>query len=791
MVAFDSWPRLEQPVYKAIPFTMIEKFFSQSFWDQDLQKWGPEAMKIWPLAGPRAFTNWTVFNWRQVELRFGWPARRWLRDVTDRVRYDYEHAVLWSWLRQLTTLAVEPKMCMIRWNKQQTEWKTTDKLLWTLRNDCKDKADHLVAYLQQLYNEIYSGHPMQDPLPPVDYRYFREAFAALSGMHRTLSHEASVYQLITVDYHRQTDSQTKADIQKFYATNLRTRLDGIHSRIAADCISFLDLFQSVDQMVLLRISQSEQAVELMDSARMQLREKFVAIQHAIRPVRLSFDENHQAYAFNIHDFANVAPISAQDTAKQIERTAKQQLKTLTGPLLTIAQGWITILERGERLRNAAAGTPDAELNRKLTGAVDFIADLKQRQQEAVEQQYPPQPANMPRMMEAQGLLQPNQGVPDVSMRMQRFNTVSQQGQINPWQTLYAEASGFVPYRDPRTGLTRFHRANIPTEAGPSVNPMQAAQAQAQGQSLVGAFAPGFAPGDNIQDAGWQALDPDEFDAAFRELMQGLSVTAQGPVAPPNFQPGFAGQPVDQGNTLNAMSALIGERGRQLQANQGLAGHVVPSMYNRALQTVAGPNGAALVNNNVPGASSLFGMSAAQNSMANQQMEALIRQQALGPDPFATLGNMTAQQGGLQGPGGGFAPANQLYDPVGGNAFQMFQQGQPQNQQQFIPVPSQRPFPPQGGFQGPYLFPPPQAPPFPPPGRYQGPDLFPPLPQAPFPTPLEFQGPQQYAPPHAPFPPQGGVPPQGAYGPSGMFPNQGGAWPQGPGHPGAPRPPPGP
>lgn len=753
MVAYNSWPGLELPVFKSIPLSMYKKLFTQNFWDQELQKWGPEAMKIWPLVPPKAYSNWSVFRWKLIELRFGEAARRWMQDVDQRVKFDDENGVLWQWLRQLAILSVEPKACMIRWCKQQRDWKFTDKLLWTQRNDFKAKANQLVAYLQQLYNELHSGQPLPSPTPPIEYGYFREAFAALSGMHRALSHEVSVYHIITVNYHRQTDAKTKTDIQNFYGPNLRDRLDQIHSQIAAECIQFLDVFESTDPTVLLRISSNEQAVDLLDNARRLLREKFVAIQHAIRPVRLSFDANPGAYVFNIQDFPFVQPSSAQDTAKRIEKTAKQQLKKLSGPLMTIAQGWAEILERGERLKDAADGTPDAELNDRLRRTAAFVGAIKQRHDMEMKRLHPPDPNRMFDMLATPGLLQPNQGMPDASMRMQRFNTVSAPGQINTWQTLYAEASGFVPYQDPRTGLTRFYQANIPTEAGPSVNPMAAAQAQAQGQNLVGAFAPGFVPpGGNMQVPGGQFQAPAGPDAAFNGLMQGLA--NPGNVTGGYPQPGPAGQPVQPISRIDAIRALVNQRGRQIQANPAIAGHVVPSIYNRALQTVAGPNGSGLINNNVPGASNLFGGAAAQNSIANQQMEAVIRQSALGQNPQATLGNMAAQQGGMQGmPGAGLAPANQLYDPVGGNAYQAFQQGQPMYPQQVIPNPQQNPFAPGGGAGPANMFPPPQAPGFPPPGGYQGPNVFRP-PQAPPPQ-GGFQGQQQGGPPQAQFPPQGG------------------------------------
>lgn len=746
MAAFDSWPEdLALRIFKVVPFNMVEKFFTQNFWQYDIEKWGHEAMKIWPIASPRAFCNWNIFTWPQVQARFGWAARAWLSDVSRRVKNDWEHAVLWAWLRQLTRLAVEPKMCMIRWHKQQKDWKLTDKSLWALRNTCSAKAETVMNYLRQLYDEVYSRQPLPEPTPPIEHSHFREAFAALSSVQRALSHEASLYQLITIDYHRQLDPRTKSDIHQFYAARFRDRLDGIHLRIAADCIAFLDMFTRVDPIVLLRIAQSDPAVELLNIVRVELREKFVAVQHAFRPVRQTFDENPDAYAFNMQDFANVTPISAVDNTKRIEKLAKQQLRTLSGPLLSIAQGWIQILERGEQLKSAVDGSPDAEMNRRLAAAANYVNDVKKAQDREVAMRFPPAQDMYRRLSDPMlaNLLQQNQNAPDPSMQTQRFNTVApQQGQINSWQTVYAEASGFVPYRDPRTGFTRFHTANIPTEAGPSVNPTAAAQADAQGQSLVGTFAPGA----NVQAPGGQFQGPADPEANFRSLMQGLALRPPRPGDPMQPQPGHGGQPAPGGNAVDALSALLEERGRQLLANPALAGQVVPDIYNRALQTVAGPNGAGLINTNVPGANSLFGTAAAQSSMAQQQLEGLVRQQTLGPNPFATLGNLPQQ-----GPRIGVAPPSQAYEPVGSNASQAYPPQGPQSQQQGFP--QQPPLQSQGGL-----------------------------------PPLRPESQQQGHPPQGPSQPQGFTPPPGYY-PPGAFQVPSGAPPGGSEYPDPPQPPP--
>ncbi|KAG8160703.1 hypothetical protein KVR01_008967 [Diaporthe batatas] len=650
MCTLVSWPgdsRLR--IFKRMPFPLIGRLFTRHFWNYELEKWGHEAMKMWPISPPRATCHWTFFNWRQVQFTFGWAARAWLQDVDWRVRYDWDNVVVWTWLKQLTRLAVEPRICSLRWYTQKLEWKQTDKSLWSLRNDCSNKATIVRNYIQQLHNEVYSEQPLPNPTPPIEHVHFRNAFAAMAGMHRALSNEASFYQAACADYHRQPNPATRADIYNLYAADMRRRLDTIHLRIIADCIAFLDTFTTIDPLILLRIAQSEPAVELLDQARPRLRERFVAVQDAFRPVRQTFDENHQAYAFHIRDFANVHPNNAQDNAKRIERMARKHMRKMSGPVLKVVEGWMFIIKTGALLRVAQEGTPLAEINNRLAAASAFVGEVQRLQRQQVDQQYPPPPSGErayallsdPRLA---NIVSQNQNDPDPSLRRQRFNTVSpERGQINSWQAVYAEASGFVPYQDPTTGFTRFYQANIPTEAGPFVNPAAAAAAQAQGQSLVGAFT----PGGNAQAPGGQPQAQGDAEASFRGLLRGLQT----------------GQPVQGGNPLGAMSALLGERGRQHDANPALSGHVVPEIYNRALQTVAGPNGQALVNTNMPGANNIFGASAAQSSLAQQQMEALIRQQTLGPNPQATLGNFP----GLR-PGVGVAPPTQTYEPVGGSAF---------------------------------------------------------------------------------------------------------------------------
>lgn len=671
MCALYSWPTDPKlQIFKRMPFHLISRLFTQHFWQCELEKWGHEAMKMWPVSPPRATCNWNYFNWPQVQMQFGWAVRAWLQDVETRVQTDFDNAAVWAWLKQLTRLAVEPRSCNLRWYLQKATWKDTDKSLWALRNDCSNKANVVIQYIQQLHNEVYSVQPLPTPPPPIEHIHFRKAFAALSAMQRALSNEASYYQVACADYHRQPNPSTKADIYNFYAAEMRARLDGIHLRIITDCIAFLDMFTTIDPLILLRIAQSDPAVELLDRGRLQLRERFVAVQDAFRPVRQTFDDNHQDYEFQIQDFASIHPHNARDNAARLERMAKKQIRKMSGPLLRVIEGWVFILESGELLRNAEDGSPESEINRRLAATSAFINDVKTLQAQQVDQQHPPPSAqdmcaqlSDPSMA---NIVTQNQNVPDPTLRQQRFNTVApQQGQINSWQAVYAEASGFVPYQDPTTGFTRFYSATIPTEAGPSVNPAAAAQAQAQGQSLVGTFTPGV----NVQAPGGQPQAQGDAEASFRGLLRGLQQTPPRPGAPPP-QPG-------QGATaLDAMSALLAERGRQHDASPVLSGHVVPEIYNRALQTVAGPNGQALMNTNMPGANNLFGASAAQSSVAQQQLEGLIRQHTLGPNPQATLGNLP----GLR-PGVGVAPPpSQTYEPVGGSAVSENPPRTPPNQQ---------------------------------------------------------------------------------------------------------------
>lgn len=219
--------------------------------------------------------------------------------------------------------------------------------------------------------------------------------------------------------------------------------------------------------------------------------------------------------------------------------------------------------------------------------------------------------------------------------MQRFVT-SQPGQPpNAWQTLYAEASGYIPYADPMTGFTLFDRVHIPTES--DVQAELAARGLMQGADLAGAMggaafgiaAPMF-PGVNNPNVSSQ------FSEAQLAAMQGLAAEAHqrgasNPAAPA-AQPSARAIQVSQ--AARGLADLIQARAEQLQANPGLAGRVVPSVFNQTLQQLAGRSGENLTGASVPDDSNLFGGRMAQRNRALQDLEELIRLRAMGANPLA-------------------------------------------------------------------------------------------------------------------------------------------------------------
>lgn len=369
---------------------MILKFFTEKFWTHDIVKWGHQALKIWPQEAPRMVTHWSDFNWLFVERKFGRPARRWMMAVRDRMKYDDEHVILWNWLYYLTVTAVEPVTMMVRWRRSHRSWKATDKALWTMRNECDDRATAAVEYLEQLLYEV-NAWDGADPLPAPQVKPFRDSFNKLQDMHRILSIEATYWQTIAVDYHRQVDQTAKDTIQRLHGGGLATRLEAIHLRIAEDCIEYLDLFADLDRRVLDRLGTVPQLVELLTTGNDGLRANFVALQQLLNPVLLSFGPDQFFYTYNQEDFSGVASGNALDMAQRIEKMARRQLRRLSGPARNVADGWLYLLNDGGSLRNAAPGSVEEGYNRTIDSVTDFIDGITAAQAQAVAAQHPAPP----------------------------------------------------------------------------------------------------------------------------------------------------------------------------------------------------------------------------------------------------------------------------------------------------------------------------------------------------------------------------------------------------------------
>lgn len=395
MGCLDIWPyftgrKLTPATLQAIPGDMIFKFFSESFWHHDMIKWGHQAMKIWPREVPRMSAKWDDFQWSYVERKFGRPVRRWMEAVYDRTWDDDEHGLVWRWLYFQTVSAVEPVVLLIRWRKHHSTWKATDKVLWTKRNDCSNRAADALAYLQQLLAEVNAWDGVsQLPAPRVEP--FRDCLGAMQDMHRILAVEAGYYQIFAVDYHKQTDMTVKNDIQRLFGTRLHARLRSIHMAISNDCIQFLDDFVNIDWRVTNRLATNLQLVDLLTTGREQLRASFSALRQVLTPILASFGPGHVDFVFKREDFPGVASGSTIDLAKSIEKLARRQFTRLTGPPRTIAQGWLSLLNSGGDIyRSPAPGTTEAAANQGLSSVADFIDGLTQAQVQAVAVQHPVQ-----------------------------------------------------------------------------------------------------------------------------------------------------------------------------------------------------------------------------------------------------------------------------------------------------------------------------------------------------------------------------------------------------------------
>lgn len=226
-------------------------------------------------------------------------------------------------------------------------------------------------------------------------------------MHRSLGIEAKYWQTLTVDYHKMADQTAKDIIQRVHGQGVALRLEAIHLDIVDHCVWFLDSFANLDQRVLDRLGTEPQLVELLTTGRDTLRASFVALRDLLNPVLLSFGDDRIFYSYNPRDFPGIASGNAMDMAQQMERMARRQLRSLSGPARNLADGWLYILNGAGNLVNAAPGSNAAGYNSILDAVADFINGITAAQAQVVAAQHPAPP---PQQVQGVGL-QTNQPRP--------------------------------------------------------------------------------------------------------------------------------------------------------------------------------------------------------------------------------------------------------------------------------------------------------------------------------------------------------------------------------------------
>lgn len=100
-------------VYKIkLPLAMSSffPFFTQGFWDAEVQKYSHQALRIWPGTPQKVTMSRMKFKWRYVRRCLGTTATKWLRRALTAMK-NTSQTVLWKWLDARTKLLVEGDMC--------------------------------------------------------------------------------------------------------------------------------------------------------------------------------------------------------------------------------------------------------------------------------------------------------------------------------------------------------------------------------------------------------------------------------------------------------------------------------------------------------------------------------------------------------------------------------------------------------------------------------------------------------------------------------------------------------
>lgn len=351
------------------------KVFQQDFWNTQFRKQGHEALKMTTEPAPSLYEA-EVFSWDDVRNRYGEAASKWMFYAWTRLSGNSDNQLLWRWLYYRTQTACQTQRAATRWYRQRETWWREDYSAWEVQYRVREAYDTVEqAFLRS------RPPPMHNPLTTPNVAplaAIRKFFAVVGDAVRYFNVEATFHQNFAAAFIRLADGPEKQSIFDRYAEKMRTRLDSVY--IAAidrvgDVVAYFTNTLISDPRDVQWLSREDNVVYLVTTVRDDLNVRLGVIRGFFQVIRNLFSNVASERQVGLQQLDALPSGATRTLAQRVERMALFQYSTLAAddPQKQVADEWTQILQNGDTLRNAAAGSEAENINNLLdqrTGAVD-------------------------------------------------------------------------------------------------------------------------------------------------------------------------------------------------------------------------------------------------------------------------------------------------------------------------------------------------------------------------------------------------------------------------------------
>lgn len=231
---------------------------------------------------------------------------------------------------------------------------------------------------------------------------------------------------------------------------MNLRLNEVYIRI---CDEYVEWFDDLETNIGLTDAhdpwthRSATFTELLSIGTPSLRAKVTSLKHHFTVVALVFHADPAQRVTVIEQLGTLPSAAAKTAAARLARLARIQYSRLADddPRKKIADDWNEVLEKGDLLRNPAAGSPAEAVNIQLALRTKVVKNHVEAQKKALSAQFPDadQAQQHPYGVGLQD------GQPQDRNRKRRRSGLDEDS-----EQLFKRATGFRTHQDPVTGLTQ-------------------------------------------------------------------------------------------------------------------------------------------------------------------------------------------------------------------------------------------------------------------------------------------------------------------------------------------------